>query len=44
MKTNIGQARISQEIRSFVKEKLPYLHAQPMEDNMYMWHFTFQGP
>jgi ubiquitin-protein ligase len=44
MKSNISQARISQEIRTMRKENLPYLKAEPLDDDIYNWHFTFLGP
>ena len=41
---NISHARILQEIRNINKEKLSYLKAEPLEDDIYTWHFTIQGP
>lgn len=41
---NIGRARILQELKNLKKEELDYLHAEPLETDLYTWHFTFRGP
>lgn len=33
-----------QEIRNLSKEKLDYLKAEPLESDIYTWHFTIRGP
>lgn len=41
---NISKQRIMGELKKLNQEKLPYLTAAPLEDDLYTWHFTFQGP
>lgn len=41
---NIGNQRILAEIKKLANEKLNYLQAGPLPDDLYTWHFTFQGP
>jgi ubiquitin-protein ligase len=41
---NISKQRILGEVKKLQQEKLNYLYAAPLEDDLYNWHFTFQGP
>ena len=41
---NISNQRIMAEVKKLTNEKLSYLKAGPLPDNLYVWHFTFQGP
>jgi ubiquitin-conjugating enzyme E2 J1 len=41
---NISKQRIMAEAKKLKQEKLPYLTAGPLEDDLYTWHFTLQGP
>ena len=41
---NISRQRIMAEVNKLSTEKLPYLVAAPLPDNIYNWHFTIQGP
>lgn len=42
--SNISKQRIMAEAKKLRQEKLSYLAAAPLEDDIYTWHFTFQGP
>jgi ubiquitin-conjugating enzyme E2 J1 len=41
---NISRQRIAGEVKNMSKEKLTYLHAAPLPDDLYTWHYTIQGP
>jgi ubiquitin-conjugating enzyme E2 J1 len=44
MSKSIGQNRILQEMKSMAKERPENLFAQPLENDMFIWHFTILGP
>jgi ubiquitin-protein ligase len=41
---NISNQRILTELKKLTKENLTDLKAGPLPDDLYTWHFTFQGP
>ena len=44
MTKSIGQSRLLQEMKSMVKDKAPNLFSQPLENDLFIWHFTILGP
>ncbi len=39
-----AKKRIMADIREMHEADSPMMHAAPVEDNMFDWHFTIRGP
>jgi ubiquitin-protein ligase len=44
MTKSIGQSRLLQEMKSMVKDKSHNIFSQPLENDLFIWHFTILGP